>query len=150
MISANHYSVPVASYIPWNIIHIVTPKWDVCGKFTFQRVPLQLGHLGALIFIFSEITMIWRLRGTFYLPSLFRLRKYLPSREKKWRWEVKKFSVEIQLNFVMAAPRMKWLCDSSEEVEAIMILVNRMQTFFVTQILTKSSFVSHFERVRRH
>ena len=87
MISANHYSVPVASYIPWNIIHIVTPKWDVCGKFTFQRVPLQLGHLGALIFIFSEITMIWRLWGTFYLPSLFfsfsRLRKYLPTREKK-------------------------------------------------------------------
>ena len=145
MISANHYSVPVASYIPWNIIHIVTPKWDVCGKFTFQRVPLQLGHLGALIFIFSEITMIWRLRGTFYLPSLFRLRKYLPSWKKKVRWEV-----EIQLNSVMAAPRIKWLCDSSQEVEAIMILVNRMQTFFVTQILTKSSFVSHFERVRRH
>ena len=57
IVSANQCSTLVASDIPWNIIHIVTPKWDVCGKFTFQRVPLQLGHLGALIFIFSEITM---------------------------------------------------------------------------------------------
>ena len=59
--------------------------------------------------------MICRLWGTFYLPSLSlsRLRKYLSTREEKLFGEnIGGFSLEIQLNFEMAAPRLKWLCDS--------------------------------------
>ena len=45
--------------------------------------------------------------------SLSRLRKYLSTREEKLFGEnIGGFSLEIQLNFEMAAPRLKWLCDS--------------------------------------
>ena len=136
----------VLSYIPCNIIHIVTLKWDVCGKFTFQRVPLQLGHLGTLIFIFSEIHNDLETAGNFLYSIFSRLRRYLPGFGQGKN--IKKFWVSQQIS--SWRPRFAALCDSQQETEAIIILVNRMQTFFVTETLTKSSFVSQFERVIRH
>lgn len=132
----------VLCYIPCNIIHIVTLKWDVCGKFTFQRVPLKLGHLGALIFIFSEIHNDLETAGNFLYSILSGLRKYLPGLGYIQREE--RLSSN---NFNFSR---KFLDIFLQKIKAIIILVNRIQTFFVTRTLTKSSFVSHFERIRKY
>ena len=59
--------------------------------------------------------MIWRLWGTFYLPSLSLASENIwRPRRKTGRTseEIGVFSLEIQLNFDKAAPRLRWLCDS--------------------------------------